>query len=624
MTITISASGRACDAYYSSGAFTGSVITLTVPLAAVAGDGCAVIIRTTGIAPATPSGFTLAYSGSNLYVYTKVVGAGEATYRFTTTSNYIVSGIVVTGHGADPTTPVPLVGTQKSASASTISFDSLTMPRTNCMAIQALFDYGHSPANSFTPSAGFAEAFDGVLNSYASVALAYKAFAASGASGTFSNTVGGTGSGIGIALAFQPPPPATVTSVSPAAGGLSGGTTVTIEGTGFTADCTVDIGGAAATSVVVVSATQITCVTPARTAGAKTVTVTNAGGDGTLASGYTYTSVVDANVKLLRGGSFVGDDKASATEWPGTPTYVEYGGPADLWGTTWTPAQVNASDFGVGMAATVASASQGRISHIEMEVAYSLPHVEDPQTYLAVLKVDDDRNTTYPAIYRLPRSGFTVANDPSLDRAVSGASLWSSRIYEPSRYIEKTWRAAQFYVELDPSGVSNTVGFQVWASVDDGTAFQLRDADGNALTVRTSGPYTAWFPPTDAARGKWVQIGLVIPDIVGDQVAVAVDLRNISLRFNWRPERTESHSMPLDLGEMKSASLSTERRSPYKKLVKLFELAGPGKPPVAMRDELGRDIYVHITDVSYEEVTFKNREDPNLLAYVTYRIAEYS
>jgi histidinol dehydrogenase len=50
----------------------------------------------------------------------------------------------------------------------------------------------------------------------------------------------------------------------------------------------VDIGGAAATGVVVVSATSITCVTPARTAGAKNITVTTPHGVSNTDIQFTY------------------------------------------------------------------------------------------------------------------------------------------------------------------------------------------------------------------------------------------------------------------------------------------------------------------------------------------------
>jgi hypothetical protein len=82
----------------------------------------------------------------------------------------------------------------------------------------------------------------------------------------------------------------TVSSIDPSSGPLAGGTAVTITGTGFEAGATVTIGGASATSVVVVSDTSITAVTPSGTAGAKDVVATNAdsGLTGTLAGGFTY------------------------------------------------------------------------------------------------------------------------------------------------------------------------------------------------------------------------------------------------------------------------------------------------------------------------------------------------
>jgi len=85
------------------------------------------------------------------------------------------------------------------------------------------------------------------------------------------------------------PPAVTVTSVTPTSGSTLGGTSVTIGGTGFNAGAAVTFGGTAATSVVVVNATQITATTPAHAAGAVNVVVTNTDtSTGTLTNGFTY------------------------------------------------------------------------------------------------------------------------------------------------------------------------------------------------------------------------------------------------------------------------------------------------------------------------------------------------
>ncbi len=84
------------------------------------------------------------------------------------------------------------------------------------------------------------------------------------------------------------PPTPTVTSIAPTSGPATGGTAITITGTNFAAGATVKIGGVAATSVVFVGATTITCKAPARPAGALyDVTVTNTSTkSGTLTKGW--------------------------------------------------------------------------------------------------------------------------------------------------------------------------------------------------------------------------------------------------------------------------------------------------------------------------------------------------
>ena len=70
----------------------------------------------------------------------------------------------------------------------------------------------------------------------------------------------------------------TLTSVSPTSGPTAGGTTITLTGTNFVSGATVRVGGTAATNVAFVSATQLTARTPAGTAGARDVQVTNPDG----------------------------------------------------------------------------------------------------------------------------------------------------------------------------------------------------------------------------------------------------------------------------------------------------------------------------------------------------------
>jgi len=101
----------------------------------------------------------------------------------------------------------------------------------------------------------------------------------------------------------------TVSAISPAAGPPTGGTMVTITGTGFTGATAVDFGTTPATNLVVVSDSTITVVSPAG-AGTVDVTVTTLGGTSATSSadlfsfGPTVTSV-NPRSGLLAGGTTV-------------------------------------------------------------------------------------------------------------------------------------------------------------------------------------------------------------------------------------------------------------------------------------------------------------------------------
>ena len=71
---------------------------------------------------------------------------------------------------------------------------------------------------------------------------------------------------------------------------------MTITGTGFTGATAVDFGATPATSVHVVSATQITATSPAETAGTVDVTVTTAGGTSATSSADQFTYVAAPTV----------------------------------------------------------------------------------------------------------------------------------------------------------------------------------------------------------------------------------------------------------------------------------------------------------------------------------------
>jgi cysteine-rich repeat protein len=64
-------------------------------------------------------------------------------------------------------------------------------------------------------------------------------------------------------------------------------------------------------------------------------------------------TVVDASVKIVKGGTVTGTEHADPAFWPDTgDVVVNYGSTSDLWGTAWTGADINAAGFGIAVSAT--------------------------------------------------------------------------------------------------------------------------------------------------------------------------------------------------------------------------------------------------------------------------------
>jgi hypothetical protein len=92
--------------------------------------------------------------------------------------------------------------------------------------------------------------------------------------------------------------------------------------------------------------------------------------------------VSDHHIRLIKGGVSGGADLKKGS-WPSRSyAYVSYGGPTQLWGRTWTPADVNRADFGASIQAAVGAHSANRhayIDHVRITVFYteSEPTVEN-------------------------------------------------------------------------------------------------------------------------------------------------------------------------------------------------------------------------------------------------------
>ncbi len=90
-------------------------------------------------------------------------------------------------------------------------------------------------------------------------------------------------------------------------------------------------------------------------------------------------SVRDTVVQLVKAGTPTGNNNAIAADWPIAPGGVQSYSPTGanaLWGTTWSPAQINAADFGVILQVHNYRAAGNRtasVDYISITVTYTMP-----------------------------------------------------------------------------------------------------------------------------------------------------------------------------------------------------------------------------------------------------------
>ena len=217
------------------------------------------------------------------------------------------------------------------ASSTIVTYPSLT-----AAAAGELY-YGFADMPNF-PSAGSLPFV--YTNTAANNQVTYNVNGGPGAlSPTSTQASAGVSDSVGVLLV--PPPSPTVTSVSPTAGPLAGGTSVTVTGTNLTGATAVNFGVTPGTGIANNTATSLTVNSPAHIAGPVDVTVVTSAGT-TATSGadqFTYSSgplvtAVSPNLGPTSGGTSVtvtGSNLTGATAvnfgtTPGTGVVVNGGG----------------------------------------------------------------------------------------------------------------------------------------------------------------------------------------------------------------------------------------------------------------------------------------------------------
>ncbi|MCI0342030.1 MAG: IPT/TIG domain-containing protein [Planctomycetales bacterium] len=294
-----------------------------------------------------------------------------------------------------------------------------------------------------------------------------------------------------------------VTGASPSSGDPSGGTPVTITGTGLAAGATVLFGTSPATGVTVLSSTSLTCVTPAGTAGSVSVTVTNPSGlSGTLANAFTYatggTLPTVSSVSPATGPSAGGTLVTLTGSNFQTGAGVTIGGAAAssvtlVSSTTITAVAPRAPPGTAGALAVTVTNTGGASGSLAAAFSYSPTPVETITDTAADADVAVDGSGRIHVVWHRTTSGF--AEDILYVRSTGGGLTWTAtpvNLEQSSNSVSRPRVAAR----------GSTV-FVVWNELVSGSdeVYSSYSTDGGATwstpAALTSNPGT--MPDPDVA-----------------------------------------------------------------------------------------------------------------------------
>jgi RHS repeat-associated protein len=322
-----------------------------------------------------------------------------------------------------------------------------------------------------------------------------------------------------------------VSEITPAAGPISGGTAVTITGSGFTDATAVAFGTVAATSFNVVSNDEIKAVAPAQTAGPVDITVTTSGGTSATVSADQYTYVTAPTVSKVNpaSGSISGGTSVTITGSGFTgATAVKFG-------------TVAATSFTVGSATAITATAPAQSAgvhavYVTTPGGTSASVQADRFTYVGVPTVTAitpaTGSTKGGTSVTITGSGFTGATSVTFG-TVSAASFKVKSMTEVTAVAPAETAGPVNITVITPSGGSATVTGDQFTYVSAPTISQISPQSGSTAggtTVAITGSgftgATAVTFGTVAATGYTIVSGT---EITASSPAEAAGAKAISV-----------------------------------------------------------------------------------------------
>lgn len=233
----------------------------------------------------------------------------------------------------------------------------------------------------------------------------------------------------------------------------------------------------------------------------------------------------DYSAKLVIGGTITGNDKADATHWPTSDTYLVYDYTTAQWGVTVTDTDINASNFGFVLSANwlAAAAPQAFVDHVRITIYYTAAAPPVAHAVLidgfehadsAAWSPAGGNGNSFTVITTSPRCGKYHAQ---CKQNPAGWSCWRTFTGQTNFVSHAGIRFATSVpasVSLLSLGSDATNPEQIRLQLDASSKWQLRDNNGTLYTA-ASGP----------SADVWTRIELRVKSVAAgsDELELRVD-----------------------------------------------------------------------------------------------------
>lgn len=237
--------------------------------------------------------------------------------------------------------------------------------------------------------------------------------------------------------------------------------------------------------------------------------------------------ITDYSVRIIKNNAFTPDDKADpSTEWSSTETYSSYGGINELWGTTWSPADINSDNFGISFSAEIHTTASlfpsARIDHISITVYYLDPTILPAQS-IQFHVANGAKNT---AMLSWKPTDMEEAASFAVERSVNGTK-WEALNGTPQKntisplltFTDDRPLPGKSFYRLKKMGASGEVRYS--------TVLPFERTDITSIKCYPN-PFTSFIKVTGVFPGEQV----AITDIYGKRLYLSSPAINNSIKID--------------------------------------------------------------------------------------------